>query len=37
MLSYNLAVCTLEMQSGKLLIWRKEKLYKHKVRSSDTW
>jgi len=32
-LSYNLAVCALKQEDGKLVVTRREKLYKHKVRS----
>jgi len=32
-LSYNMAVCTLQPDAGKLVVTRREKLYKHKVRS----
>ena len=30
-LSYNMAVCTLKLEDAKLILTRREKLYKHKV------
>jgi len=33
LLSYNMAVCALHSDTGKLVVTRREKLYKHKVRS----